>query len=279
MSKKPDDLCTPQNELKSLQREFMENLTQAASPVRSPLLSAMPKARIRIYQHAYQLRLCEALLESFPVTHWILGDDQFEALSFEYYRAYPSTFFNISETGVNFPKFLAKLELEFPFLVDLATLEWARVVSLYSAYSSQRKITPLSQISPDVLPRCALSLTPSAQLVSLSWDVKPLLDAFHSREDGQPLEIDSPTFQETFLLVFSGTDHKIEVTPIAADAYRLLAAIQNGKTLEESLALSFEESSENDAQKITNWFRSWTKMGIIEGGVVESVTRKTKLRS
>ncbi len=79
-----------------------------------------------IYRRGYVVRLIETLGETFEAVWWVLGDEAFYDVCQRYINLHPSSFYDLSDYGHDFPAFLQEsVDLaEFPFLYDLARFEW-----------------------------------------------------------------------------------------------------------------------------------------------------------
>src|SRR5215510_9594225 len=88
-----------------------------------------PAARIDIYAQMYYARLLDVLRGDFPRVATVLGYEQFDAVVRAYLAQHPSTHPSLRYLAHCFPTFLKdRPEAElFPFLSDLAQLEWARL--------------------------------------------------------------------------------------------------------------------------------------------------------
>ena len=68
----------------------------------------LPAARVlAIYRHAYRVRLIEALDETYPVLHGLLGDEAFATLGEAFVAAHPSVHRSIRWYGRELAEFLA----------------------------------------------------------------------------------------------------------------------------------------------------------------------------
>jgi hypothetical protein len=81
---------------------------------------------VEVYREAYLARLTEALGDTFESVWTVLGDKKFYQISEEYILNFGSNSYNLGDFGEQFWDLLAKHHLSkpFPFLVDLARLEW-----------------------------------------------------------------------------------------------------------------------------------------------------------
>ena len=74
--------------LAELQAQFLEDVLRESTLPHIDLidtdeklsLSLSPEERIEIYSEGYVLRLIEALMDTYPAVHTLLGDDDFDEL-------------------------------------------------------------------------------------------------------------------------------------------------------------------------------------------------------
>ena len=81
---------------------------------------------IEIYQEDYHARLSDALKNTFPSIHYLIGDDLFNKLGNDYIAANASHFSDLDQYGDNFSHFLIhhNLLVDYVFLSELADFEW-----------------------------------------------------------------------------------------------------------------------------------------------------------
>lgn len=85
--------------------------------------------RLEIYAGMYFARLVETLRGDYAKLFDLLGSDAFAELARGYLAVHPSSDPSVRHVGGKLPSFLAGHELagRFPYLPDLAAIEWARV--------------------------------------------------------------------------------------------------------------------------------------------------------
>ncbi len=95
--------------LPDTQQAFVDWLLRGDSRIRSQI-STSGKAdidtRLAIYANAYRLRLLEALQDTFPALHTLLGDKRFRQLGLDYLDDSPSEHFSIRYFGHRLARFL-----------------------------------------------------------------------------------------------------------------------------------------------------------------------------
>src|SRR5258708_28224716 len=114
---------------RELRRDMRRYLLGEESVVTSAIVDAPPLCaadRLAIYRNAYQVRLIDALHETYPVLHGLLGDEAWIEMGEAYVAAHPSVFRSIRWYGRELPKFLSRREpfTDAPILAEVALLEW-----------------------------------------------------------------------------------------------------------------------------------------------------------
>jgi hypothetical protein len=129
--------------------------------------------RLEIYANMYFFRLRDCLAEDFRAVHAVVGPTHFHNLITDYVLAYPSTHPSLRFAGRHLPPMLAThgLSDRWPFLADLARLEWAMLDAFDAADVRVLQESDLERVPAEEWPALRLSLVSSAQLLSLDWPV------------------------------------------------------------------------------------------------------------
>src|SRR5450755_3028114 len=142
-----------QMQLRELQQDMQRHLLGEESGVIAAIVDAPPlgaAGRLAIYRNAYQVRLIDALHETYPVLHGLLGDEAWIELGEAYVAAHPSVFRSIRWYGRELAEFMAGRApySDAPILSEVALLEWtlAEVFDAMDAQSLQR--AELSAVEP-----------------------------------------------------------------------------------------------------------------------------------
>ena len=136
--------------------------------------------RLAIYRNAYQVRLIDALDDTYPILHALLGDEMFVALGEAFVAAHPSVHRSIRWYGRELADFLARCPPyeEQPILAEVALLEWT-LAEVFDAADAEPKS------------RAALSAIDPSAWADLGFEFHPSLAAPRSRvEHGGGLEGD-----------------------------------------------------------------------------------------
>ena len=97
--------------LRELQQDMQRHLLGEASSVSAAIVDAPPLPaanRLAIYRNAYQVRLIDALHDTYPILHGLLGDEAWLALGEAYVAEHPSVFRSIRWYGGKLADFLAR---------------------------------------------------------------------------------------------------------------------------------------------------------------------------
>ncbi len=175
------------SELAALQGRFMRWLLQGdpelaadvADDGRLPL-----QTRLEVYRNAYGLRLAEALADSYPAVHTLLGDARFDALARSYIEAHPSTYRSIRWFGDRLAAYLAERApwCEQPILAEMAAFEWALRDAFDAADAAPLARADLAALPPQAWAGLRLDFHPSVQRLDLQWNTVQLWQAI---DDGR----------------------------------------------------------------------------------------------
>jgi hypothetical protein len=135
-----------------------------------------PEERINIYARMYYARLLEVLREDFPRVAAILGCERFAEVSRAYLACHPSCHPSLRHLGGHFAVFLDTWPevAAFPFLSDLARLEWARLEVFDAPEAEPLRLAHLHALSADEWPALRLQLIPAFQVRQSNWPVHEL---------------------------------------------------------------------------------------------------------
>lgn len=103
---------------------------------------------IAIYRGSVRGGLLQAMAEIFPVMKKLLGERSFEGVCRKYIQSYPSRSANVGDYGDRFASFIKTFEPlhDYPYLADVAELEWLYHGVFHDRDDSLLDIQRLSQI-------------------------------------------------------------------------------------------------------------------------------------
>ena len=179
--------------LRELQQDLQRHLLGENSAVSSAIVDGPPlpaAARLAIYRNAYQVRLIDALHDTYPKLHAWLGDEMFMALGEAYVAAHPSVYRSIRWFGGDLQKFIADRApySEEPMLAELALLEWtlAEVFDAKDAQPLER--AALSAVEPSAWSALTFQFHPSLKRLAFSCNTVAVWKAMSNDETPPPPE-------------------------------------------------------------------------------------------
>jgi hypothetical protein len=176
--------------LRELQLDMQRHLLGEESAVTGAIVDAPPLSstdRLAIYRNAYQVRLIDALHETYPVLHGLLGDEAWLTLGEAYVAGHPSVFRSIRWYGRDLSVFMASCPPydEAPVLSEVALLEWtlSEVFDAKDADALER--AALAAVDPAQWGALTFAFHPSLRRLTFSWNTAAVWKAM-SRDETPP---------------------------------------------------------------------------------------------
>lgn len=138
--------------------------------------------RMRHYRANCRLNRISALQATFSTVNSLLGEDFFRAMAREYVDANPATSANLHEMGADLSDFIAQFApaAEFPYLPDVAKLDWARWQAYLAPDTEALQLSDLASLAESDFAAYRLKPHPTMQLVqSAHWPIADIL-AMHA---------------------------------------------------------------------------------------------------
>ena len=174
-------------QLRELQQDMQRHLLGEESAVAAAIVDAPPlpaAERLAIYRNAYQVRLIDALHDTYPILHALLGDEAWLVLGEAYVAAHPSVFRSIRWYGGELADFLARCPPfgDEPILAEVALLEWtlAGVFDAQDAKGLQR--AALAAVAPSAWGDLTFQFHPSLRRLEFSWNTAAVWKAMSADE-------------------------------------------------------------------------------------------------
>jgi hypothetical protein len=173
--------------LRGLQKDMQQYLLGKTSGITAAIVDTPPlpaKDRLAIYRNAYQVRLIDALHETYPVLHSLLGDEVWVELGEAFVAEYPSTFRSIRWYGRELPDFLAEREpfSGEPVLAEIALLEWTLSEVFDSPDAEPLRRTALSSVDPAEWGSLKFEFHPSLRRLAFNWNTAAVWKAMNADE-------------------------------------------------------------------------------------------------
>ena len=127
----------------------------------------------------------KTLSAAYPVVRALMGEEFFSGLAKAYGRAHPSTSGDLNRFGAGFDDFLRHFPhvADYPYLPDMATLEWALHRAHYAPAAQGVTARRLAALSPEHMETTRMTLHPACRLLSSEWATIPLWQA-HQPDSG-----------------------------------------------------------------------------------------------
>ncbi len=137
--------------------------------------------RAGVYTSAYFARHHDVIMSDYPMVEALIGHEEFHPLVARYLERYPPDDPSLRFVGARVPAFLSEhpLSARFPFLADLARLEWARVDIFDVKDVIPLVPADLATIPEDAWPGLTFELVPAFRLIKLDHPVQELWQAIH----------------------------------------------------------------------------------------------------
>jgi hypothetical protein len=259
--------------LRALQR-WMQSLIVhpgrlETSPGDARLLAALLDARdrdaaverLRVHVRGYPERIREALADAHPAVAHVIGAHGTAALARRFLRARPPRSWSLNDAGAGLAAFLRTdaLASAFPFLPDLAELEW-RVLRAFHAPQE----TPLdpARLAVGTLGdwrRARVRLQRGTALVRSAWPIREIWSA--RRTPLEEIDVDLVRRPDRVMVRRSGTEVVCE--SVGEGEAVALEEVLAGRTLGEVAARLADEGAA--PADVSAWFARWTRLGLVAG--------------
>lgn len=198
----------------------------------APAIVNVASGRFNVYRNNYLITLRNALRSTFPVVERLVGEEFFGALAHAFAERHPPRSPIMARYGDVFPGFLETFAAlaEFPYLADVARIEYARVQAYHAADAANFAID--SEAAATAALEHPVRLHPSVSIIASAYPAHSIWQAQVDKDDQVP-----PAWQaETVVVWRHGTFDLVEAMPVGALEQNLLAQIANGRSVAELLA-------------------------------------------
>ena len=187
--------------LAQLQQQMLQWLLREDGAIKPHIAASQQgdtQERLDIYSNAYRFRLIDALAETFPAVHTLMGDEFFHQTALAYIAHYPSQHFSLRYFGDQLSAFLRGYEVETPIYAEMAELEWALRDSFDSADLAPITLQALQTIAPERWEGVHFKFHPSVQCLVLGWNTCQLWAAID--EGSEPIPALQLEYPQTWLI-------------------------------------------------------------------------------
>ena len=188
MPQQPDAAAGTAAPLRRLQQDLQNHLIGDDGAIVAAIVDAPPlptTARLGIYRNAYRVRLIEALDDTYPILHAVLGDEDFAALGEQFVAAHPSVHRSIRWYGGELADFLQRCPpyAGQPIFAELALLEWTLAEVFDAADADPKPRSALSAIGASAWSGLAFEFHPSVRRLQFQWNTAAVWQAMSRGED------------------------------------------------------------------------------------------------
>jgi Putative DNA-binding domain len=255
----------PATPLRQLQRDLQNYLLGAASPIEAAIVDAPPlpvPARLGIYHNAYRVRLIDALDDTYPILHAVLGDEVFVVMGEEFVAVHPSVHRSIRWYGRELSEFLSQHSpyAEQPILAELALLEWTLAEVFDAADAESKPRAAFSAIDPLAWSELTFEFHPSLRRLHFRWNTVAAWQAM-SREETPP-DPTAADYPVPWLLWRQNLQNYFR-SMTADEAVALDAALRGGTFGEICEALSVWLPDDEIPLRAASLLGAWADSGII----------------
>jgi hypothetical protein len=233
--------------LKLFQESFIQQVSSSSSAddflkYLEPCGDLLPDQQLAIYQNNVHGALQKSLAQTYPVCKKILGEKYFKQLASLYIRNYPSVHYDLNVYGEHFSDFIGmqnqlREELkDFPYLSDLAKLEWFYHQIFYAAQASVFDFLAYSQLSEPQQAQSVFQLVPCFRFMSSDYPIVSIWQLNQNELDTQQ----TVSSKAEKYCIFRNNNH-IELIPIDTMMYTLLSHIKAGKMLAELVQMDIDD--------------------------------------
>lgn len=247
-------VSTPETEPAPVDERSAARLIKASATLSSA-------ERIDIYRRGYHARLIECLVDDYPVLQHALGEESFEALCRAYIATHPSRAPSLNYFGRHMSDFCRTQPLPAPgFAADLATLEWAIVLSIHARTESAIDFADLGRVPPERWPGARFTLNPSLRILHLDYPANAYLQGYRR---GQSPTVPGPGAIAVAVYRTGRSVWRLELEPTLI---ALLESLRGGATLETALAevqtLVADKGEQEAARLVSHCFQHSVSSGL-----------------
>jgi hypothetical protein len=194
--------------------------------------------RFALYRGNLSATWDKTLSAAYPVVRMLVGEEFFGGLSKAYGRAHPSGSGDLNVFGAHFDEFLRHFPhvADYPYLPDMATLEWALHRAHYAPAAQGVTARQLAAVSPEQMETARLTLHPACRLLSSAWATIPLWQA-HQADGGVgfPADMAVPSYA-----VIARPDWKTQVVALDRAGHAALQVLGEGGDFGAALDAAFD---------------------------------------
>jgi hypothetical protein len=212
---------------------------------------------LAVYRSGYLARLTEQLGETWASVWRVLGDDAFFTLCGSFIATHPSTSYNLSDYGRDFPAFLETVPEagDVPMLAELARFELEFHDLFHAPQHAGLDTATLASVGD--LAGVTMTLGSAVRLLACR---RAVYDVFRHRNDEEPPDLDLERPQ--YVLMFK-QDGEVLARELDAATFAALEALRDGLAVEDALARALERDANYGADEVARLFELIARCGLV----------------
>ncbi|MGI0116258.1 HvfC/BufC family peptide modification chaperone [Zooshikella sp. RANM57] len=215
--------------------------------------------RLGLYRNNVLTNITQSLHSIFPVLERLIGSSCFTSLCHRFIQQKPPQEPALNHYGEQLADFISLQAAfnEYPYLPDVAHLEWAAHIAFLLAKVKPVNTDLLASFEKKDLLDIHLSLAPSVQLVMSKFPILAIWQA------NQPAVVDPPTVllmeQEEYLIVFRENEQFV-IEPVTSSEWYFLQKISHTASLNQAYEYALLSSIDFD---LAGSLQRYVRSGII----------------
>ncbi len=246
--------------LADLQRRFEAGLNAPAveAAALAPYVGKRQRTEqgLGIYRGNIRANTSRALAAAYPVIEKIVGAEFFSGLAAQYCRRFASESGDLNEYGEFFGMFLADFPpaAEFPYLPDVARLEWRVHRAYYAADHEPFDPARLNDLAPEEHMALRARLHPACSVLQSTYPLARIWEVHQASFAGE-FDVEFPD-HPTYTLVYRPR-FRVEVARINAAEAAFLSLCLEGESLGVALAAACQRDGSFElGQSLRDWVAS-----------------------
>jgi uncharacterized protein (UPF0276 family) len=239
--------------------------TESVAKLLNPQGNVQGGERMSVYAGGYIARIKESLGEVYGGIRHILGEGAFISLAADYARAYPSRDYNLNHAGKNLAEHARSSDwaARFPFLPDLALLEWGVARAFHANQPDAFDPASLVSVAEDEWGNVVFECQPSVTVVSSQW---PVVDIWKARKAPlSELNVDLVGRPQAAVIYRHGLDVHCDALTDPESVF--LSALFEGKTLDQACEAVAPVNAE---PPVGDWLAAWTAKGLFRAVTIKN---------
>ena len=244
------------SELARLQARFAAGLLTAGDDPADLFRgeAARTARRFALYRGNLTANWDRGLGNAYPVLRKLVGDEFFRAMAREFGRATPLVEGDLNHLGADLASFLEQFAslADYPYLPDMARLEWALHQAHYAQDSPALSLAVLAEMDADTLEGLRPHLREPCKLLRSPWAIKDIWQAHQPGGPPWPEDI----AQLSHYLVCRPR-WRAEVLALSPGEFAALQAIDDGGSLGAALEAATDADPDFDpAPALPRWLQA-----------------------